>query len=372
MKLSLKLRDEPQHKTPLIKAKIPITVLTLPFTSGFVAGDSSDLSFNLTTNFPSCPSLRLSYAPTSQTVNGPPFSVSLKSGVGLFGSPRDSPLVISADLNLFTDRNPSFMLHIKPKFGHFSVHKTAHSNPSSKSGHGSNSGSGDESGLVGWSSIDIESGGRAEKFLNGNGKGSGGFGFGMERPVTWRDLKMDSLGEKDGILSGFKVRARSELPLPSKLLVNFRWGVNFPADVTKQLPFLTVDKIGIQRVEEVKEVKKVEQSRVGQVEKLSGMYSWLRKDLEELQRENRGLRRSLEEIKAGGPPMRTYSSNLEEERKSRTKPVAAPVSSSGFSDARSKRNSVEESVHKGMKKPFNGPITLEDELQKAIKAAAAS
>ncbi|CAM8985198.1 unnamed protein product [Rhodiola kirilowii] len=370
MKLSLKIRDDPQHKTPLIKAKIPITVLTLPFISGFVAGDSSDLSFNLTTNFPSCPSLRFSYSPNPQNVNHPPLSVTLKSGVGVFGSPRDSPLVISADLNLFNDRNPSFMLQIKPRFGHFSVHKTACSNPSSKSSLVSNLGAGDEPALVGWSNIDIESGGRGDKYRNG--KGSESFGFGMDMPVTWRDLKMDSLGEKDGILSGFKVRARSELPLTSKLMVNFRWGANFPADVRKQLPFLTVDKIGIQRVEGVKENKKVEKVEcgAGEVEKLSGMYSWLRRDLEELQRENRGLRRSLEEIKAGG----AVRNHLFEEKKSTQKPVAAQTYDTRISDSRTKRNGVDMSVHKDKdaKKPVDKGGSLEDELQRAIKAASAS
>lgn len=259
------------------------------------------------------------------------------------------------------------MLQIKPRFGHFSVHKTAGSNPNPKPSRPS----GVESDLVGWSNIDIESGGGGDKFLNS--KGSESFGFRME---TWRDLKMDSFGEKDGIFSGFKVRARSELPLTSKLLVNFGWGVNFPADVRKQLPFLTMDKIGIQRVEEPKEVINADKVRDGasEVEKLNGMYSWLKRDLEELQRENRGLRRSLEEIKVIGGVSK-YSTKFEEKNKrSVPKPEVTEVSYSGLSDLKSKRNGVDDSVHnrKDVKKPMNISGSLEDELQKAIKAASPS
>ncbi|XAR70601.1 hypothetical protein NMG60_11027508 [Bertholletia excelsa] len=84
MKLSLKVQDGHQdsqsdllhghrshEKRPLLlRAKVPVTVFGLPFLSSIAAGDPSDLSFSLRTNFPSGPSLKLSYTPPSSTATG--------------------------------------------------------------------------------------------------------------------------------------------------------------------------------------------------------------------------------------------------------------------------------------------------------------
>nr|KYP67037.1 hypothetical protein KK1_013357 [Cajanus cajan] len=132
MKLSLKLEGEDEkekYSTQIMTAKVPISICSNPFISGVTATTSthspSHFSFSLSTNFPSGPSLRLSYSPSASL----PFSLSLKSGLGLLGSPAHSPLVFSANFSLSPSHSPlpSFFLHFKPQLGHFSLHKTVFS-----------------------------------------------------------------------------------------------------------------------------------------------------------------------------------------------------------------------------------------------------
>jgi hypothetical protein len=54
---------------------------------------------------------------------------------------------------------------------------------------------------------------------------------------------------KDRFLSGVAVLARQVLPITKRVMVNLRWSVNFPSDLGKRKPYLTVSKIGIQRVQ---------------------------------------------------------------------------------------------------------------------------
>jgi hypothetical protein len=137
MKLSLNLQDEPQIQNLILKAKLPISIFNQPFTSIFTttaANSISDLTFALSTNFPSGPSLKLTYTPstttttTTATTAVSPLSLSLKSGLGLCGSPHNSPLVFSAHFSLSNSSPcvivPTFSLQFKPNFGHFSLHKT--------------------------------------------------------------------------------------------------------------------------------------------------------------------------------------------------------------------------------------------------------
>ena len=127
MKLSLKLPDDSQNtqNPPILKVKILITIFNQPFISSLtttttttktVAAGSQHLSFSLGTNFPSGPSFKLSYTPLATTITSTaPFSFSLKSGLGLFGSPQDSPLIFSAHFSLSytnpTNFTPTFLLH---------------------------------------------------------------------------------------------------------------------------------------------------------------------------------------------------------------------------------------------------------------------
>ncbi|XP_059656746.1 uncharacterized protein LOC132303488 [Cornus florida] len=359
MKLSLKVQDQHKNAQPhllhnhhqnplLIRAKIPISVFGFPFLSAVTATDPSDVSFSLSTNFPTGPSVKLSYAPTSTTKTAvasatPPLILTLKSGVSFFGSPNNSPLVISAHCT-FSPQNPNpnpiFSLQFKPQFGNFSLCKTTYSatNPNPKANGEANS-----------------------------------FGFvPLERSTVWKDLShltMESCSGKDSILSGIAVRARTELPVTKRVAVNFRWGVNFPADFGKQLPFLSVNKVGIERVDEVKEVKEISvkrnESNVDDMKVLKGMCFWMRSELDALQKENREMKHRLEEMKLG-QSVRNYSHGSDGVGKS-----APPVveNSGGFEQWRNK-NGGKDNGRKESKKTVNRAADVESELERAIKAAS--
>ncbi|KAL6273101.1 hypothetical protein ACE6H2_023793 [Prunus campanulata] len=119
MKASVKFRED---QKPLLRAKVPLSILGLPFQSGIVAGESKELTLNLGTFFESGPSIRVGYRP-NDTSN--PFSLVVKTGTGSFGSPISSSMLMSAEFNLLgSGKNPTFMLHFKPQFGDFSIKKS--------------------------------------------------------------------------------------------------------------------------------------------------------------------------------------------------------------------------------------------------------
>jgi hypothetical protein len=64
-----------------------------------------------------------------------------------------------------------------------------------------------------------------------------------ERQLAWKN------SGKDGFLFGAAVLARKVLPVTKRVMVNLRWIVNFSFDLGKRMPYLTVSKIGIQRVQ---------------------------------------------------------------------------------------------------------------------------
>ncbi|XP_057977664.1 uncharacterized protein LOC131164471 [Malania oleifera] len=390
MKLSLKTRDQQQHNNPLVRAKIPISVLGLPFVSGIVAGDPSDLSFSLRSNFPSGPSLKLSYTPCPSTSTAP-FTLSLNSGVGLFGSPNNSPLRIAAHFSLFPNAHrPTFSLQIKPQFGDFSLKKSTFSppfpnanpsangagvgfvplerpvvvpNPNSSENSGMHSGCGD--GFVPFRlGPDLKPKENAGVFSNGGS----GIGFFPERPLAWRDLRMDSCCGKDGILSGFALRARTVLPVMKGVVMNFRWGVNFPAEFGKSMPFLTVDKFGIERLEDAKEVKvKRSDGDRGDVELLKGMCFWMSRDLEALQKENGEMKQKLEELRSGFL-VRNHSRELDGIGKKLM--PSSFENPSQFEQWRGRKNGREDNGRRETDKAVNRASDVESELQKAIKVAS--
>ncbi|KAH9748266.1 hypothetical protein KPL70_004972 [Citrus sinensis] len=250
MKLSLKLPDDSQNtqNPPILKVKIPITIFNQPFICSLTTAGSQHLSFSLGTNFPSGPSFKLNHTPLSTTCTSTtPFSFSLKSGLGL------NP----------TNFTPTFLLHFKPQFGNFSLHKTTSSSNPSPANYGPHLQSGSPSNIkfanrsisdesFGWQDLKLEP-------RSGNGNGS----F-FNVVVSIRS---------DGI--GF-VRDRTSLTLLSvtkKVMMNLRWGVNLLADSEVKMPCLTVNKIGIERVEKVEEVKREKnfESDVGDLELLTGM-----------------------------------------------------------------------------------------------------
>ncbi|KAL5862546.1 hypothetical protein ACOSQ3_000060 [Xanthoceras sorbifolium] len=403
MKLSLKLQDE--H--PLLKAKIPITIFSHPFTSSLITTATSatpqDLSFSLSTNFSSGPSLRFTYTPVSTTsvttttatttTTTSPFSLSLKSGLGLFGSPHDSPLIFSAHFSLSPTNpssvTPSFFLHFKPQLGNFSLRKTtSSSNPSptisgshSVSGahlqSGSSSNSEFTNGLVsneasGWQDLKLETTNATENgFANFNSSfhngvdSSNGIGFVKERAMVWRD------GKKGGFFTGISVKANTELPVTKGVMLNLRWGVNFPADSEVKLPYLTVNKIGIERVEKVEEVKKNKKKNVegnaGDLELLKGMCFWMKRDLEALEKENRDMKQCLEEMRMG-VSARSYRGGSDGSGKK-----IFPSSNESFGEVemlRGRKKNGEGNGQTELKKSVSQANDLESQLQKAIKAAS--
>lgn len=199
----------------------------------------------------------------------------------------------------------------------------------------------------------------------------------LERPITWKDLSLESSSSfspsKGSLLSGIAVMAKTALPVTKHVAVNFRWGVNFPANIGKQLPFLTVNKIGIERVDEVKEAKEVEsKSSEGNLELLRGMSLSLRRELEFLQKENSEIKQSLEDlriVKLGGREWNYRAKNGDGVAKK-----ASPMTenSAGFEQWKTKKSGVQDNVLKESRKNSNLEGALESELQKAIKAASSS
>ncbi|GAY67399.1 hypothetical protein CUMW_256130 [Citrus unshiu] len=246
MKLSLKLPDDSQNtqNPPILKVKIPITIFNQPFisyltttttTTKTVAADSQHLSFSLGTNFPSGPSFKLNYSRLSTTCTSTtPFSFSLKSGLGLFGSPQDSPLIFYAHFSLSytnpTNFTPTFLLHFKPQFGNFSLHKTTLSSNSNPANYGLHlqSGSPSNTEFANRSISDESSGWQDLKLEPRNGNGNGRFFNGVD------SIRSDGIG----------------------VMMNLRWGVNLLVDSEVKMPCLTLNKIGIERVEKVEEVKR--------------------------------------------------------------------------------------------------------------------
>ncbi|EEF34715.1 hypothetical protein RCOM_1278080 [Ricinus communis] len=396
MKLSIRLQDENNcNSNPLLKAKLPISILNQPFTSTFTAATNSfsDLSFSLSTNFLSGPSLKLTFAPpstnTATTITpSSPFSLSLRSGLGLFGSPQNSPLVFSANFSLSNASPsvviPTFSLHFKPQLGHFSLHKrtSPSSNPNPRThfvtGFNLDSGSPSKSefgnrfapdGPLGWQEVKLEpfTGKEKQGFATANPSDTNevyshnsGIEIFPERQLVWGDRKKSVLG-------AVAVKARTVLPLSKRLQVNLRWGVNLPGNLGIKMPYLTVNKIGIERIEEVKEIKeKSNENNSGDLELLKGMCFWMRRDLEIIEKDNRDMKQCLEDMKLG-----VSVRNLHGKSTGVGKNVV-PASSYKLEDFEHRWNKKNDGGNgqTEWKKPANLVTDLESELQRAIKAAA--
>ncbi|KAG1362071.1 putative Retinoblastoma-associated protein [Cocos nucifera] len=281
MKASVKLRDE-EHKSPLLRAKFPVSALGFPLiSSATAAGDPHDLIFHLRTALPGGPCLQLSYHPHPPSLLHSPFSLTLKSGVGLWGSPDRSPLLISAHFSLPSGGGggvpiyPSFSIQIKPRIGDFSLKKTVVSSSSSSSNPNPNT-------------------------LKENGGG-------IYHPLPLAPRDRSCL--EDLLSSDVALAATTTLPMTGRAALKLRWGVNFPAGTTavtvgagtgwRRLPYLTVDKISIEAVEnEKREAKKPAMVGIGDgdLEAMKGMCFWMRKEVEQLQMENTRIKDSIEQV----------------------------------------------------------------------------
>lgn len=186
-------------------------------------------------------------------------------------------------------------------------------------------------------------------------------GFSTERSLMRRDDK------KGGLFGGIAVRARTLFPVTKRAVVNLRWAVNLPADLGSKMPYLTVNKIAIERVEEVKEVKnKSIGSNEDDLELLKGMYLWMKRDLEMLENENKEMQHCLEDMRLG---ISARNARRETEGLGRRVSGASVENSNGFERWKSKK-SVEENDGREVKKSANKMSDVESELQKAIKAAS--
>ncbi|KAJ9549704.1 hypothetical protein OSB04_022247 [Centaurea solstitialis] len=367
MKVSLKLEDQHQNHNPLLfKAKIPIAVFGLPFLSAFsathhhrasAAAASDNLSLSLRTHFPTGPSLKLSYnTPTTTAAAGAtavattaaaaPLTLTLKSGVSFSGSPNNSPLIISANFSFSPQNpnpNPSFSIQFKPRLGSFSLLK----------------------------SVSSGSAANDRKVING-GTADGrdnSYGFvPLDRPINWKELTTVDSAAKGSILSGVVMAADTELPVTKRVRVNLRWGVNVPPDLEKQLPYLRVNKIKIERIDEANEGKPNEKSDPGEFEMLKGMYSWMSGELNELRKENREMRRTLEEFTTSRQPLKSY--NGYNGGGKRAVPLAESLE--GAEQWRKKKNSDVNGLKETKKNVSSSSMDVESELQRAIKAASSS
>ncbi|KAF8102178.1 hypothetical protein N665_0201s0458 [Sinapis alba] len=343
MKASMKFREE---KKPLFRAKIPLSIIGLPFQSGIVAGESKELSLNLSTFFESGPSLKIAYRPND---SWNPFSLIVKTGTGSFGSPISTSMLMSAEFNLLGQRNPSFMIHFKPQFGDFSIKK---SHSSSRFDAGLNGSASEED-----SSIEV-----VDSPADVNECG-GGF-----RKVTL--LPSASAGDIAGLLSGVEVAARTSLPVRGRAVVNFRWGVRVPTEIRRdfdptavvslrRFPFLVMDKIGIEHVDG-KEINKHTSDKGSDVD--LGKVCLV---MEELRSENRELKRAVEDLRGVlisnvSPFSVDYSSKQREAERSNNK----------TSRARGDRWSSERTTSDcgGKKSKEEGDVA--EELKKALKGAS--
>ncbi|XWS43225.1 hypothetical protein CRYUN_Cryun16bG0084400 [Craigia yunnanensis] len=292
MKASLKFREE---KRPVLRAKIPLSILGLPFQSGIVAGESKELTLNLSTFFESGPSVKIAYRP-NDTWN--PLSVIVKTGTGPFGSPISSSMLMSAEFNPLGRGNPRFMLHFKPQFGDFSIKKSQSSafdkvvNP--------------KNGAV----LDVDS---SIEVVDSPAVNGGSAGFFAEK----RKLVALNAGDIGGILSGIEVAARTAVPVKGKALVKFRWGMRIPSEMNsgvggigdptagislRKIPFLVMDKIGIEHVDSsdskqtIYTVSKAGPEVSSNADVAEACYT-VKHQLEALQAENGLLKRAVEDLR---------------------------------------------------------------------------
>lgn len=268
MKSSLKFRED---QKPLFRAKVPLSILGLPFQSGLAAGDSKELCLSLATLFDSGPAFRVAYRPND---SNKPFSLVLKTGIGAFGSPLDAPMTMSAEFNLVGGSHSSstaFFLHFKPQFGDFSVRKSqsstefAHRLDSKRSAGDASS---EDEG-----SVEVVD----PPLIGGDYLSVGGGGGGRLTELAARSSSSVA-AVVDTALAGMELGARTVLPIRNGAVLKLRWGVRFPDDFrtlfTKQgigldptagissrgIPLLVMNKIGIEHV--AKEDSK-DQSKVG-------------------------------------------------------------------------------------------------------------
>ncbi|KAK4755243.1 hypothetical protein SAY87_009000 [Trapa incisa] len=367
MKASLKFRDD---QKPLIRAKIPLNVLGLPFQSGIVAGESKELTLNLSTFFESGPSVRVSYRPND---SWNPFSLVVKTGTGPFGSPISSSMSMSAEFNLLNRGNPTFMLHFRPNFGDFSVKKSQSSVVKPKKS------------IVAMedASVEVVDAPSPPK-ANGNYMLDNTALFGKKIASLTPGSPEVAIS---GVLSGMEVAARTVVPVHSRVAVNFRWGVRVPGEVGnafkptggvtfEKVPFLVMNKIEIEHVHDFnsKQDQKAQdmasakgQTFAGSSDVAEACFS-VKRQLEILQAENGMLRKAIDDLRQefsarGFSTSPMSASNLGRHSEAERNGSRVPSGKAGG------RSSDKKHVDSGGVAGKSLEADMSDELKKALKGA---
>lgn len=288
MKASIKFRDE---QKPLFRAKIPLNIIGFPFQSGIIAGESKELSLNLTSFFEAGPTVKFAYRPNDSVK---PFSLVFKTGIGHFGSPINSSFNMSAEFDLLTsfqNPNPSFKVHFKPRLGDFTVKKTV----------------------------------KTERVVVKK-QGDGG---GDEHAPVIVDFESPVSGVLRGVVDDVEVAAVTSVALRRNAKVNFRWGVRVPPSEDTvivlmkndnnsmagisfdKLPFLFLNKIGIEHTgngnNECRNVSKTGRKSVDVAEVFTGV----KKQLDVVQGENVALRKALDTLRSEFSAVKNGNNNKE-------------------------------------------------------------
>ncbi|VAI73977.1 uncharacterized protein LOC119330504 [Triticum dicoccoides] len=302
MKASIKFRDDDR---PLMRAKVPIGVLGLPFQSGLSAGgDPRELRFDLSTAFASGPALRLSYRPNDP---GLPFAISIRAGAGALGSPVRAPFFLAAEFNLLSANSgsPGFFLLLKPRLGDFSLSHTLRSSTSPPP-----------------RTVGVVSDGEGrdrEDELSYKAFSLSGSGFAADVAAAGRS------GGVGALLSGMRLTTRSVLPLWGRASMRFNWGIRAPpglqaafADDRKdarvpvcKMPLLVINKISIEQAPHADKKKDSKADvdvslpaidatdaldRAGHAADGEG-FSLMRRQLEAMNAESGMLRRAVDELR---------------------------------------------------------------------------
>lgn len=374
MKASIKFRDDDR---PLMRAKVPIGVLGLPFQSGLSAGgDPRELRFDLSTAFASGPSLRLSYRPNDA---GLPFALTVRAGLGPLGSPARAPFALAAEFNLLSSdpSSPAFFLRLKPRLGDFSL---AHTLRSSAAAPGSSPSPaprkiGEVSG-----SDEHDASYKAFSF-SGNG---------LAADVAAAGRSGGGLG---ALLSGMRLTTRSVLPLWGRASLRFNWGLRVPPELqpgalghgkaarapVSKMPLLVMSKICVEQTPRADGDKKcgtADASTLANASDGSGhgggddevAFSLVRRQLEAMNVENVMLRRAVEDLRAeircsraASPPASGY-----EARRAAPPPPQPPQPYHSFQAKPDRRgNGKEPAAEKAV---AIGADDVGEELKKALEA----
>ncbi|KAL3624589.1 hypothetical protein CASFOL_031257 [Castilleja foliolosa] len=234
MKASLTLREDP--KPPILKAKIPLNILGVQFSSDIIAGDHDELTIGFSTAFLSGPLLKFYYRPNDSRR---PFGLILKTGIGKLGSPSGSPISMTAEFGLIgNDSRPGFLFGFKSRSGDFSMRRSVETPPLD----------------------DLFSGNFSMLAQND-----------VVKELSWNRLFTGACG----VLSEGEVCARTSVTV-NRAAVKIGWSMRFPTPMEggdggskaeglfEELPYLVIRKIKIEHVAG-DEMEKEKEKRCGDV-----------------------------------------------------------------------------------------------------------